>query len=171
MKRLAYGFVLAILSWPSFAGQPDIVEISPNTYLLVLKNHAGIFGNLSNTKLEAVKDAAEFARKRGKVAIPLGMLEKPVGGPGHWPTIEYQFALADPSSEVAQSPHPLTPSDPTQHVEIVTANATPQAAPQPTQSPKTDLYAEMLKLDDLHKRGILSDAEFQQAKTRLLSGQ
>jgi hypothetical protein len=34
-----------------------------------------------------------------------------------------------------------------------------------------DLYTEMLKLDDLHKRGLRSDQEFAAQKKRLLSEQ
>ncbi|MDB5956727.1 SHOCT domain-containing protein, partial [Ramlibacter sp.] len=33
-----------------------------------------------------------------------------------------------------------------------------------------DLYSEMLKLDDLRKRGLLTDAEFNAEKARLLPG-
>ena len=31
-----------------------------------------------------------------------------------------------------------------------------------------DLYAELLKLDDLRKRGLLTDKEFEQEKKKLL---
>ena len=35
---------------------------------------------------------------------------------------------------------------------------------------KKDVYVELIKLDDLRKRGILSDAEFQAQKSKLLIG-
>ena len=38
-----------------------------------------------------------------------------------------------------------------------------------TDRPK-DMYAELLKLDDLRKRGILTDTEFDAQKKKLLSG-
>lgn len=38
------------------------------------------------------------------------------------------------------------------------------------QSKSNDLYAELLKLDDLRKKGIISEAEFEAQKTKLLSG-
>ena len=44
------------------------------------------------------------------------------------------------------------------------------SSPSPTTT-KPDLYAELLKLDDLRKRGLLTDAEFDAAKRRLLDGQ
>ena len=33
---------------------------------------------------------------------------------------------------------------------------------------KMDVYTELLKLDDLHKRGILTDTEFDAQKRKLL---
>jgi hypothetical protein len=38
-----------------------------------------------------------------------------------------------------------------------------------TDRPK-DVYAELIKLDDLHKRGILTQAEFEAQKRKLLEG-
>ena len=35
---------------------------------------------------------------------------------------------------------------------------------------KKDVYAELIKLDDLRKRGILTEAEFQTQKQKLLEG-
>jgi hypothetical protein len=40
---------------------------------------------------------------------------------------------------------------------------------KPSNGEKSDLYDELAKLEDLHQRGILSDAEFTLAKKRLLS--
>ena len=34
-----------------------------------------------------------------------------------------------------------------------------------------DTYTELIKLDDLHKRGILTDAEFEAQKKKLLEAQ
>ena len=34
---------------------------------------------------------------------------------------------------------------------------------------KPDVYAELIKLDDLRKRGIITEAEFEQQKQKLLS--
>jgi len=39
------------------------------------------------------------------------------------------------------------------------------------ETPKTkDVYAELVKLDDLRKRRILTDAEFDEQKKKLLAG-
>ena len=44
-----------------------------------------------------------------------------------------------------------------------------QQAVLPTPAPPVDLVAELQKLGDLKSQGLLSDAEFQAAKARLLS--
>jgi hypothetical protein len=41
---------------------------------------------------------------------------------------------------------------------------------QDTSEKKNDVYAELIKLDDLRKRGILTDAEFEIQKKKLLAG-
>ncbi|MCW0453237.1 hypothetical protein NB721_002323 [Xanthomonas sacchari] len=41
--------------------------------------------------------------------------------------------------------------------------------PTPAPSAPPDLYAELLKLDDLRKKGLLTEAEFQAQKAKLLS--
>ena len=33
-----------------------------------------------------------------------------------------------------------------------------------------DIYGELIKLDDLHKKGIITDAEFEAQKQKILSG-
>ena len=41
---------------------------------------------------------------------------------------------------------------------------------QDTSEKKKDVYAELIRLDDLRKRGILTDAEFEVQKKKLLEG-
>lgn len=50
---------------------------------------------------------------------------------------------------------------------VVEIKSTEQTRSGP--SPKKDFYAELLKLDDLKKRGIITDAEFEALKKKLLS--
>jgi hypothetical protein len=43
------------------------------------------------------------------------------------------------------------------------------AQPPPQQAPQTNLTAELTRLGELHGSGVLSDAEFEAAKQKLLS--
>ena len=52
-----------------------------------------------------------------------------------------------------------------QVIQVVPSAQPPQAA----RGQSTDTYAELLKLEDLRKRGILNDVEFEAQKKKLLS--
>jgi Short C-terminal domain len=38
----------------------------------------------------------------------------------------------------------------------------------PAEAPRRDLYSNLIKLDELRKRGLLTEAEFEEQKTLLL---
>lgn len=113
--------------------------------------------------------ANEFAASKGKVAIPLAAKESPAY-PGHMPNFEYQFRLVDKNDPRASGGALIPRADVA--VEI-------QGAPQPRSididnnidivKPR-DVYTEILKFDDLRKRGLITDTEFESQKTKLLLG-
>ena len=115
-----------------------------------------------------IRDANEFAASQGKIAIPLGAAEKPVGGPGQWPSFEYQFRVVDASDPEAKRtslvPRPDVVIQNDQRItgDIRTKDETPQ---------RRDIYAELIKLDDLREKGIITDAEFDAQKQKILSEQ
>lgn len=71
---------------------PGVVQISPDTYMLAKQDHAGAFGNSASFKVEVIKEAQEFAKKQGKVAIPVSTSETPMA-PG-------RFTASSASSEL-----------------------------------------------------------------------
>ncbi len=140
---------------------PEIIQLSPGVYMLSRQDHRGIFGNAESMKADVIREANEFASARGKVAIPVSMRETPTA-PMHWADITYQFRLVDPGSPAAlEGMNTLAPSPTVSIQKIETKETTP---------PSKDVYAELIKLDDLHKRGILTDAEFEAQKKKLLNG-
>ena len=165
MDRKLGGLILgaAILASTSAnAKEPEILELSPDTYMVIVKNYAGVFGNPQTTKVKAIKAANEFAARQGKIAIPLSYEYTPAGGPGHWPAGEYQFrAVAKGDSEAGRVS--LARGADTR-IEI-----TSTSAPAATATTPRDVYTELLKLDDLRKRGIITDSEFEAQKRILLS--
>lgn len=142
---------------------PTIVQMSQDTYFLSRADHAGIFGNAAAMKADVLREAQEFAASKGKVVVPVTLNTTP-NGPGHFATVEYQFKLVEPGSpEAARStmaPVPTTRID----SRVITTPAPAAPAPQA----KPDVYGELLKLDDLRKRGVLTDAEFEAQKRKLL---
>ena len=144
---------------------PGIVKISPDTYLLAREAHGGIFASAAKLKAGVIADANAFAENLGKVALPISAKEKPMGmGPAQWASFEYQFRVVDkddPAVRRTQLVH---------NPKIVIQKSDPDMPEQARkeQGSKVDLYSELLKLEDLRKRGILTEAEFEQQKKKLL---
>lgn len=162
MRKLIMAVGLLVSAPAAIAGDAEMVQISPGVYMAIVKNHAGIFGHQSSTKKKAIESANEFAKSQGMEAVPIALEYRPAGGPGQWPAAEYQFRLVRPGGGEEVS---LTPS-PDVSIEV---KGLPAPA-QPVQAPASfDLYTEMMKLDDLRKRGLLTEQEFEAQKSRLLN--
>lgn len=162
MRKFALALALAAASPGATAGDPEFVQVSPGVYMVTVKNHAGIFANAATTKRKAIAAANDFAAGKGMQAVAVAMESVPARpGPGGWPYVEYQFRLVPPGGTDTVGLMPRA------DVEVsVSAPAIP-ASPAP--APQNDLYAELLKLDDLRKRGLLTDAEFEAEKAKLLA--
>ncbi len=111
-----------------------------------------------------IEDANEFAKNKGKVAIPLAVNETPVY-PGHFATIEYQFRVVDKNDPEAKR----TTLVPWAYVVIEkTEKLTTDVHTKDETSNDFDLYTELMELDDLRKKGIITEAEFDAEKKKLL---
>ena len=167
MKRQIAILWLLLFPTVALAGKPEVVQLSPDTYMISKADHGGIFGGgLPKLKAAVIKQANEFAAGQGKIAIPLSSSERPMGnGPAQWATFEYQFRVVDKSDLEAKrtslAPRPDT---------VISIEGSPAqtAAPQKADDRVDDLYSQLIKLDDLRKRGLISDAEFEIEKRKLL---
>ena len=159
--------VLSLAAIVAGCANPGIVPLSPDTYMLSRTDKGGIFGNASAMKADVIREANEFAASRGKVAIPISMHETPLIVGARFASVEYQFRVVDKNDPEARRvslvPRPDVVIEKTEKTSIDVKTK------DQTDRPK-DVYAELLKLDDLRKRGILSEAEFEAQKTKLLSG-
>ena len=158
-------FVVAILTLFGCAN-PSIVQLSPDTYLLSRNVGGRITGGLASTKAEVFRQANEFAQQQGKIAVPITTSHTPESF-SSLGTFEYQFRVVaknDPEARRAS----LLP-----RANIVIENKTEKSSAK-VQTPKEskgDLYLELTKLDDLRKRGLLTNKEFEAQKKRLLDSQ
>jgi len=154
--------LVAALLASSVAHSTEPIQISTDTYLITEISRAGIFANLSKLKVKVLQQANDFAKKKGLVAVPVTYQEREAGGPGQWPKIDYQFKLVAADNPAAASAILMPRAD-----VVVEAHqdSTVHAGGN------SDLYAELLKLDDLRKRGLLTDAEFEAQKKKLLEKQ
>ena len=164
MKLILVALSTALLA--TACANPGIVPLSPDTYMLSRTDKAGVFGNASAMKADVIREASEFAESQGKVAIPIFMHETPVYV-GHMATIDYQFRVVskdDPEvRRVSLKPLPNMVIEKTEKATIDVTRTENTLA-------KTDVYAEIMKLDDLRKRGLLNDSEFNEQKRKVLSG-
>ncbi len=160
MKFIPYLIVLALVA----CADAPMVQISPDTYLIARSDKGGIFGNAAAMKVEVIREASEFAASQGKIAIPISTNETPVY-PGHLATIEYQFKLVDPDSPEAKST--ALETQPDKIVERRNEYGGDVTVRHETDD-KPDLYTELMKLDDLHRNGILTDDEFEEQKKKIL---
>lgn len=148
MTKLFTALILLILlsTFPesSFAKEPEIVEMSPNTYMITRASKAGMFTNMEKLKIKVIDQAADFGASKGKVVIPISQsLSRPLAG---WPTFEYVFQLADEGDldKAGNLPEHVYRDD------------------------SFDIYTEILKLDELRNRGLLTDEEFRIEKEKIL---
>ena len=158
---------IIILATLVACANPAIVEISPDTYLLSRTDKGGVFGNPSKMKANVIREANEFAKSRGKVAIPVSVSETTMKI-GRFAQIDYQFRLVDKDDPAAKATSLVGRAD------VVIQEGTQKTSvdvhtTDETEIPK-DVYAELLKLEDLRQRGILTQAEFDAEKKKLLEG-
>ena len=108
-----------------------------------------------------------FSEKQGKVAIPISSHFKPMGiGPAQWAEFEYQFRVVNKNDPEVQRTS-LTPK-----VNVVIEkkeNSTSDIKIEEKTKPTKDFYSELVKLDDLLKKGIITDKEFDARKKKILN--
>lgn len=143
----------------------DIVPMGTDIYMISQTSAGGIFTNMGTLKSEVIQRANAFAEGRGKVAIPVAAKEQPPF-PGRMPNYEYQFRLVDRNDPRASGGGLIKTPD--MVIENRGQASTVVVNPPSTEARATDVYTELLKLDDLRKRGIVSEAEFDAQKKRLL---
>lgn len=154
---------LLLALWLCGCAASDIVPMGTDSYMIAQTSAGGIFKPMSSLKSEVIQRANRFADSKGRVAIPIASKESPAY-PGHMPSFEYQFRLVEKSDPRA-SGGALVP-----RANIVVENKTfeePGIGGSKATEGK-DIYVELIKLDELRKKGIITDTEFQAQKERLL---
>ncbi len=143
----------------------DIIPMGTDTYMISQTSAGGIFKAMSSLKAEVLERANAFAESKGKVAIPIASKESPAY-PGHMPNFEYQFRLVDKNDPRASGGALIPRAD-----VVIENNLRTPSAPSPSAvTTQPDVYTELIKLDDLRKKGIITEAEFEAQKQKILSG-
>lgn len=157
--------LIAVFPYSVSAKAPEVKQISGDIYEIYKEDKAGIFGRPDRMKAKIVEQANSFAASKNMAAIPVKATEIPMGPCcAMWASFRYRFRLVsldDPAVSRVQlnldSNTIISKPDETGSTNIAITN---QAS--------KDIYAELIKLDDLRKRGILTEEEFEREKKKLL---
>ncbi|ACB73627.1 SHOCT domain-containing protein [Opitutus terrae] len=134
-------------------------ELGDGAYAFTRKANSVFFRNIDRLKREAQADATNFGAQHGKQLKVLAVdVEKPLYGTG--------FCAVTLKAKLLEPGDPALLANEANKAGIV--NPAP-AMSAPSGSGTDALYADLLKLDDLRKRGILSDEEFEVEKKKVLS--
>jgi hypothetical protein len=166
--RVGSWFVALVASWIVAAcAAPSIsLVLLPDTYMVSRTDKGGMLGNTSAMIPDVIREANEFAASKGKVAIPVLMREVPAAG-GRFAFVEYQFRVLDKDDPAARQSSALLPR-PDVVIEKTEKSSIDVKGRDQTERAR-EIYTELIKLDDLRKRGILTDAEFEAEKKKLLN--
>ena len=164
-RRLALAFVAMFVAALTVSCATAVaIPMGNDTYMISQTSAGGIFRSMSSLKTEVMTRANAFAESKGKVAVPIASNESPAY-PGHMPNFEYQFRLVDKDDPRASGGALIPRADVV--IEQKTTTSADVHVKEQTEKSK-DVYTELLKLDDLRKRGIITEAEFELQKKKLL---
>jgi len=155
-----FSVALLCLASSGFASSPPPppVSMGDNTWSIKCEAPNAFVWDVDKLKAEATDDATKFCADRGKQMKVISVTGKaPFFGTGYaWAKIVFKALDAN-------DPELLAP------VAVPGAPAQVIYAPVERRLTTDQLYSELVKLDDLRKKGILTDDEFQAEKKKLLS--
>ena len=155
--------ILVLAAMSGCAAPQNVTKLSSDTYAIARTDKGGSMDDIGSTKSAMMHEANDFAAKQGKVASTVAMKETPMSVQG-FTALEYQFKLVDKDA----MPRPPASSARVDGARAATYTSPAVIAPA-AQAPNVDnLYAELLKLDELRKRGILTEDEFSREKKKIL---
>lgn len=160
--------VLSCVVLMGCASNSGVVPMGNGTYMITRQAATGFTGS-GTLKAEALKEAAKYCEKQGKQLKVVAITEaKPPYILANYPKAEIVFKALNAGDPELRSDLAVDPSGSRLKVgerlpdrAIVNINEERVAA--------DDVYAELSKIDDLHKKGVLTDAEFEAEKKKILS--
>lgn len=139
----------------------DVISAGPDTYMV---SASGAGFATAGVREKVYKKANDFCAARGLVMVPVSFKARPGELGRNPPSADLVFRALKPGDPAIGRPELLE----TDESIAVTQNVRVAVKDETQKEKQSDLYTELMKLDDLKKRGILSEAEFEQAKQKLL---
>jgi len=139
---------------------PEIVSLGHDTYALTRWANNGFTRNTEKLQSQALEDAAAYCAKLHKeLKIVSTTTARPFVPLTGFASAKVVFKALDANDPELHAP--VAASAPGAATPVVAENAAPRTT--------TDaLYSDLMKLDDLRKRGLLTEEEFQAQKKKLL---
>ena len=161
-KPITLGFAVLFPVCVALAGcasSKNVVSLGNNTYAVTAEASTGFFRHPERLEARARADAAKFCESQGKV---LKILSVTTGQPhfgGGFASSKVTFMALNPGDPaLTAAPAPAESGEP--------AVVAPAAAPV---APTDVLYAELIKLNDLRQKGLITDEEYQAQKRKILA--
>ena len=132
-----------------------VVPMGGDTYLVSKRSPQVGFGPPEGAKRKVFEVANEFCASKG-MEVEVLSLELENSGLAKPASASLQFRCVPKGTAKVAPVMPVQKSD--KPVEV-------------RQGPQRDIYAEILKLDDLRKKGLLTDVEFETQKKKLLESE
>jgi hypothetical protein len=131
----------------------DVSSLGDDTYSITREAKTAFNRDVDKLKASASDDAAKYCSAQGKqLKVTSLSADLPKFGLGYAKAKIIFMALNSGDPRLTSEPAPAA-----------------SAAPAQRRMSTDDLYKDLLKLDDLRKKGILTDEEFQAEKKKLLS--
>ena len=137
-----------------------VVPMGGDTYLVSKRSAQLGFGPPEGAKRDVFEVANEFCSAKG-MEVEVVNLELENSGFAKPASASLQFRCVTKGTAKTGAISGTKPSE----------KPVEKAAEAPYPSPHRDIYTEILKLDDLRKKGLLTDAEFEAQKKKLLESE
>ena len=161
LSILAVGFALLSLPAFSFASSHkpvlEVVPVGDNTFSITETGKSAFTRDTDKMRADVQEQATNYCVAQGKQLKILELTsEKPIFSTGY-ASAKIVFKAIAPG-EVEPAPSVATAS---------TQSGSSAAMERPTAT--GDLYTDLMKLDELHRKGILTDKEFKAEKKKVLA--
>ena len=159
MKKIITAGAILLAGCASNSG---VIPIGQDTFMVSRQAATGFSGS-GKLKAEAFQEASQYCEKLGKSLQVVSTHEaSPPYILANFPKAEIQFMCLDAKDAELNRPKLRKEADTV--IEVKKDIRTKDESVK-----HKDVYAELIKLDDLRKKGIISEAEFAEQKKKLLS--
>ena len=159
--------VVSLLIFLAACSSTGVIPVGENSYMLSKQTATG-FQTAVGVTSDVMEEASGYCSKLNKHFVIQNMQSRD-GVPGRsYATVKLTFGCYDKNDPIYIASQPKRGAD---HVEEIRhhKDVEIEMTDKDAAVKQNDMYTELIKLDDLRKRGILSDEEYETQKKKILS--